>query len=55
MISKLFKQLDKRLGLIVAIDTRKMVDLSGQFLMRHGLVLPWAFPDTMWVVEGVRL
>ncbi len=31
------------------------IELSGQFLMQHGLVLPWAFPDTMWVVEGVRL
>ncbi len=29
--------------------------LSGQFLMSHGLVLPWAFPETMWVIEGERL
>ncbi len=29
--------------------------LSGQYLMNHGLILPWAFPETMWVVEGTRL
>ncbi|MGH1411908.1 MAG: alpha-galactosidase [Pelagimonas sp.] len=28
------------------------VDLSGTFLMRHGLTLPWSFPETMWVLEG---
>jgi alpha-galactosidase len=28
--------------------------LSGQYLMTHGLTLPWHFPGTMWVVEGVR-
>lgn len=26
--------------------------LSGQFLMQHGLILPWSFPDQMWVIEG---
>ena len=29
--------------------------LSGQHLMNHGIVLPWTFPETMWVVEGARL
>jgi len=31
------------------------VTLSGQYLMSHGLTLPWSFPETMWVVEGERL
>lgn len=26
--------------------------LSGAYLMQKGLVLPWSFPETMWVVEG---
>lgn len=26
--------------------------LSGQYLMSRGLTLPWAFPQTMWVIEG---
>lgn len=26
--------------------------LSGQFLMSQGLALPWAFPQSMWVIEG---
>ena len=29
--------------------------LSGAFLMAHGLSLPWAFPETMWVIEGHRI
>ena len=29
--------------------------VSGAWLMRHGLVLPWSFPETMWVVEGRRM
>jgi alpha-galactosidase len=29
--------------------------LSGAYLMRHGLTLPWSFPERMWVVEGSRL
>ncbi|MEP3301535.1 MAG: alpha-galactosidase [Roseibium sp.] len=35
----------------------KTVDLtlSGQYLMQHGLNLPWRFPESMWVVEGQRL
>ncbi|MCK0167992.1 alpha-galactosidase [Jannaschia sp. S6380] len=31
------------------------VDLPGAWLMQHGIVLPWNFPETMWVVEGHRL
>ncbi|RVT82848.1 alpha-galactosidase [Rhodobacteraceae bacterium CCMM004] len=31
------------------------VTLSGQALMRAGLLLPWAWPATMWVIEGTRL
>ena len=31
------------------------VDLSGTYLMNHGLTLPWSFPETMWVIEGTRL
>ncbi len=29
--------------------------LTGSYLMHHGVTLPWSFPETMWVVEGVRL
>lgn len=28
---------------------------SGQYLMSHGLVLPWRFPETIWVLEARRL
>lgn len=28
---------------------------SGQWLMGQGLTLPWAFPQTIWVVQGERL
>lgn len=31
------------------------IEVSGAWLMHHGLVLPWAFPETMWVIEGERL
>ena len=31
------------------------INVSGTYLMHHGLVLPWAFPDTMWVAQGERL
>mgnify|MGYP002628163778 CR=1 FL=1 len=31
------------------------VDLSGAYLMQHGLTLPWSFPETIWVVEGQRV
>ena len=29
--------------------------LSGAYLMRHGVTLPWSFPERMWVVEGERI
>ncbi len=29
--------------------------LSGQYLMTQGILLPWAWPATMWVVEGEKL
>lgn len=28
---------------------------SGQYLMNHGLTLPWSFPQTIWVIEGTKL
>ncbi len=31
------------------------ITVSGQYLMQHGLTLPWSFPETMWVIEGTRL
>lgn len=31
------------------------VSVSGAALMGQGVSLPWAFPETMWVLEGVRL
>ncbi|PYG29249.1 alpha-galactosidase [Pelagimonas varians] len=31
------------------------VELNGEFLMRHGLTLPWSFPEAMWVLEGELL
>ncbi|MEO0860412.1 MAG: alpha-galactosidase [Pseudomonadota bacterium] len=31
------------------------IEVSGAWLMSHGLTLPWNFPETMWVVEGQRL
>lgn len=31
------------------------LELSGQYLMRQGLNLPWHFPETIWVIEGTRL
>jgi alpha-galactosidase len=36
------------------LKTRK-ITVSGTFLMKHGLTLPWSFPETMWVIEGIRL
>ncbi len=29
--------------------------VSGQYLMSHGLTLPWGFPETIWVIEGQRV
>jgi alpha-galactosidase len=31
------------------------LNLSGAYLMQHGVTLPWHFPETMWVLEGTRL
>jgi alpha-galactosidase len=31
------------------------LEVSGAYLMRHGVTLPWSFPDRMWVLEGQRL
>ena len=31
------------------------LELSGAYLMNHGLTLPWSFPETMWVVKGTLL
>ncbi|MDP5361673.1 MAG: alpha-galactosidase [Paracoccaceae bacterium] len=31
------------------------LELSGAYLMRHGVTLPWSFPERMWVLEGARL
>jgi len=28
------------------------LEVSGAYLMNHGITLPWHFPETMWVVEG---
>lgn len=30
------------------------VTVSGQLLMQQGLILPWSFPDRMWVIEGKK-
>jgi alpha-galactosidase len=31
------------------------LEVSGQYLMSHGLILPWRFPETIWVLEGQKL
>lgn len=36
------------------LKTRDL-EASGQYLMSHGLVLPWRFPEALWVIEGQRL
>jgi len=36
------------------LATEKGLSLTGGTLMRSGIVLPVAFPDTMWLVEGIR-
>ena len=48
---------DSASGLSRGTQTLKSesVDLSGTYLMNHGLTLPWSFPETMWVIEGLRL
>lgn len=30
------------------------IEVTGGYLMNHGLTLPWSFPETMWVIEGIR-
>ena len=31
------------------------LELSGAYLMRYGVTLPWSFPERIWVLEGTRL
>ena len=31
------------------------IKVSGQYLMHHGITLPWSFPETMWVIEGHKI
>ncbi|WP_420413536.1 alpha-galactosidase [Roseibium sp.] len=31
------------------------ISVSGQYLMSHGLTLPWRFPETIWVIEGQKV
>ncbi|KAJ55338.1 alpha-galactosidase [Actibacterium mucosum KCTC 23349] len=31
------------------------VEVSGAYLMTHGLTLPWRFPETIWVLQGQRI
>ncbi|MDA4847674.1 alpha-galactosidase [Hoeflea poritis] len=47
---------DRAVGLSRGTQTLKTesVDLSGSYLMNHGLTLPWSFPESMWVIEGRR-
>ncbi|MEQ6204554.1 alpha-galactosidase [Sulfitobacter sp. HNIBRBA2951] len=33
----------------------RSIDISGAYLMHHGITLPWSFPDTMWVIEGRKV
>jgi len=44
---------NRRLALPVMSD--EGLSLSGRSLMQSGLVLPLAFPDRLWIVEGVRM
>ena len=32
-----------------------MLCASGQYLMQHGITLPWSFPQQIWVVSGERI
>jgi alpha-galactosidase len=36
------------------LATEQRLKLVGSTLMQSGIVLPVAFPDTMWLVEGIR-
>lgn len=31
------------------------IEVSGTYLLQHGLALPWSLPETIWVLEGERL
>ncbi len=31
------------------------MEVSGSYLLHHGLTLPWSLPETMWVIEGQKL
>jgi alpha-galactosidase len=31
------------------------IELSGTYLMKNGITLPWSFPESMWVIEGRKL
>ncbi len=31
------------------------INVSGTYLMQHGLTLPWSLPERMWVIEGIKL
>jgi len=31
------------------------LEVSGQYLMSHGLTLPWRFPETIWVLKGEKI
>ena len=37
------------------VPREEPIVLSGQYLTRHGLSLPWSFPQSMWVIEGERI
>jgi alpha-galactosidase len=37
-----------------AIKSEPLI-LSGTYLMNHGITLPWAFPETMWVIKGTLI
>ncbi|OED50483.1 alpha-galactosidase [Rhodobacteraceae bacterium (ex Bugula neritina AB1)] len=52
-----------RVGLVNGTDTPNLsrgepalktgpIEVSGRYLMSHGVTLPWSFPETMWVIEG---
>lgn len=31
------------------------LEVSGQYLMSHGLTMPWRFPETIWVLKGEKI
>ena len=42
-------------GTLCPLHRGESIEVSGQVLMRAGLTLPMAFPDTIWTVTGDRL